>query len=86
MRKNKVKTWVAILSLLIGSGCVEESSYFDSSQDPNKDTAPFTLEEVQEYFDANVTSFYVSPEGPTRNPDEDLLTMPLWDKGGSVDF
>ena len=36
---------------------------------------------MQEYFDANVTSFYVSPEGPTRNPDEDLLTMPLWDKG-----
>lgn len=75
---NSNKNMVVMLFLLVCAGCVEET-YFDPSKDNDGQTSEpsFTLEEVQRYFDTNVTSFYISPEGPTRNPDEDLLTMPL---------
>ena len=78
---NSYKNMAAMLFLLICAGCVEETSFEPSGHHAKTNEPSFTLEDVQRYFDANVNSFYISPEGPTRNPDEDLLTMPLWDKG-----
>ena len=78
---NSYKNIAAMLFLLVWAGCVE-NTYFEPSKHAGQKNEPsFTLEDVQRYFDANVNTFYISPEGPTRNPDEDLLTMPLWDKG-----